>query len=412
MAAHPYVYWLTGNQYYKTLKEDKNAYESADSPNMKNALLYKSYPYVAKKLPDNYTVFDRNIQGARVNYGLWAAGMNGRVITSHVGKNTYVGLTLSEPDNTFNAILYGINAFPVGRSTIDEESVSVAVAQHAAALGADYHLAGRLAGPRRLKCDWKGRQAWLLFPDRMIGLVEVIPGKSTFTGVTMNLELGRSMRGDSLNPPLEKTDEKSFKYGNLEIIVHDTNFAGSKIVRGPDGITSDDGSRNPHCDLHFTDAANLSEWSKQSRLYEKPYYALIELKRNKAKRKAKVTKILQDGCFGLSVKIGKKQYTTIYNSSDTEVGIDTTAFTGNGESSLFNDHKSFAKGQSLAEPIPVPAEVKLPAKRAVLIVSGKDKKLHQPGIIGWKNFIPYYETHISNYKVPGASQLGPAGFCR
>jgi hypothetical protein len=400
MAAHPYVYWLTGNQYYRTLKEDKNAYESADSPNMKNALLYKSYPYVAKELPDNYTVFDQNIQGARVNYGLWAAGMNGRVITSHVGKNTYVGLTLSEPDQTFNAILYGINAFPVGSpnySTIDEESVSVAVAQHAAALGADYHLARRLAGPNRRKCDWKGRQAWLLLPDRMIGLVEVMPGRKAFSGVTMNLELGRSMRGDSFNPPLEKIKDQNFRYGNLEIIVHDTNFAGSKIVRGPDGITSDDGSRNPHYDLHFTDAANLSEWSKQNRLYDTPYYALVELKRNDAKHKSKATKILQDGNFGLTVNLGEQQYTTIYNSSDFEVEIDTTAFTGNGDSSLFSDHKSFADGQSLVEPIPVPVEVKLPAKRAVLIVSGKDEKLHRPGIIGWKNFIPYYEEHISDY---------------
>ena len=89
---------------------------------MKDALVYKTYPEAKVTMPNHYTVYDRNIQGVRMNYDLYSAAMNGRVTDQLVGKNTYVGLTLAEPPKNgkraFSAAIYGINAFPMGANNL------------------------------------------------------------------------------------------------------------------------------------------------------------------------------------------------------------------------------------------------------------------------------------------------------
>ena len=96
VGVNPIIYYLTGNQYHKAIR-GRDFFDKATAPSIKKALVYKSYPYVKKTLPNNYTVYDRNIQGVRMNYGVYSAAMNGRVTDQTVGKNTFVGLTIAEP---------------------------------------------------------------------------------------------------------------------------------------------------------------------------------------------------------------------------------------------------------------------------------------------------------------------------
>lgn len=396
---HPLIYYITGNQYYKAIS-GADRYEAPKEPSIKKALMYKSYPFVDKTIPNNYTVYDNNIQGVRMNYGLYSAAMNGRVMNERVGKNTFVGLTISEPERegkrAFSAALYGINAFPIisgktGYNTVSKESVSVTLGRDFASLNADYTLALRRGGPTRIEADWKGRQSWIYLPDRMIGLIELSPdGPQKATAITLNLELGRTKKGAFDKSPLEKVNENEFKYGKLQIIIHDSNFQGTKISQTADGISADDKNRGPHADLHLTDEANSHEWSSSSRTYEGTYFAIVELKMAESKQSATVEKIQHNAALGLTVKLAGRTYTTIYNPTDTEMKIPTATFAQNGKTSLFSDRNG--------RTTPVSAEAVIPTKQSVLIVSGKDKDLHRSGIIGWKNFIPYFEKNMKEFE--------------
>ncbi len=402
LIVNPVSYYLTGNQYYKTISGN-DYFELPKEPSIKKAMIYRTYPYVAKKMPNNYTVYDRNIQGVRMNYGLYSAAMNGRITDQLLGKNSFVGLTIAEipreDKRAFSAALYGLNAFPVisgkpGHNTVTKENISVALGRDFASLNADYSLAQAKPGPARVECNWKGRQSWIYLPDRMIGLVELTPdGSQKATAITLNLELGRTKSGAFDTSPLEKINEKEFKYGKLLIVVHDTNFKGSKISDKPDNMSSD-GNRGPHSELHFVDAANLKEWSSEQRNYEGTYYAVIELRMADSKQNAKVAKIVKDGLIGLTAEVSGKSYSTIYNYGDSVAKIPSANFAKNGRTSLFADRTSFAA------PVQVPAEIVIPAKQSVLIVSGEDERMHKPGIVGWKPFIEYFEKNRQEFEKP------------
>ena len=394
--AHRVVYYLTGNPYHHLLNGPDHFLKPTE-PSMKDALLYRTYPETKVTLPNHYTVYDRNIQGVRMNYGLYSAAMNGRVTDQLVGKNTYVGLTLAEPPKdgkrAFSAAVYGINAFPMGASTISKESVSVAIGRDFASLGADYTLAKRLAGPGRREVPWKGRQSWLYLPDRMIGLIELTPdGKQRTNAITLNIELGRTKSGAFDNSPARKPDDMTCQYGNLLVRILETNLKGIKLSPTADGHASD-GVRGPHNEFHLVDEPNLNAWSKDQRDYEGTHYAVLELKPTTTKSIAKVEKIQQGGLIGLRLACNGHTYTTLYNPSDETKAVATTPYAPSRKSSVFTDRNT----DSFARPFAVPATISLPGKQSVIIVSGDDARLHQPGFIGWPAFLEYFGKNPASF---------------
>lgn len=394
------VYYLTGNQYYKVLAGQDYLLKPTE-PSMKDALVYRDHPHADKKLPNNYTLYDRNIQGVRMNYGLYSAAMNGRITDQLAGKNTLAGLTLAEPPRdgqvAFSAAVYGILAYPKDAPTISKESISVSLGRNFASLGADYTLAQRLAGPTRREVPWKGRQVWLYLPDRMIGLVELTPdGTQQSKAITLNIELGRGKKGAFDNSPAEKTGDLSCKFGNLLVNVLDTNLKGIRLSPKADGMAAD-GNRGPHNEFHLVDEPNLADWSAEARPYQGTYHAVVELKPATAQGEAVVRKIQQqDGVVGLSVDLNGTKYTALYNSGISPVSVETAAYTKAGKSSLFRDRSSFTATENL--PVSVSSSVSIPSKQVVIIVSGNDPALHKPGLIGWKNFLGYFEKNTSEFE--------------
>lgn len=414
-AGNPVTYYLTGNHYYKAIMGE-DLYESLDTPDIKLAMVYKSYPLVKLTVPDNCTVYDRNIQGVRMHCGPYSAAMNGRVIHSFAGKNTYVGLTIVEQKDdrrALSAALYGVNAFPVfageiGANNIIEESVSIALGRDFASLNAEYRLARRLAGPSTRPVDWRGRQSWIYLPQRMIGVIELTPEDAQrATGITMNIELGRGKFGAIDHSSIEKIADNEYRYGQLRILVHDTNFENVKKSDTPDGISADDHVRGPHSELHFTDEVNSQNWSTTERSYEGTYYAVVELKMADAKGCAKVKRIQGNEGFGLTVEMEGAKYTTVYNAGDSTVKVATAEFAENGKATLFADHHSFAASSRFAEPAPAPSEVAIPARQSALLVSGDASSLHRPGIVGWKNFIPYFGENMSEFGLRNTAEHEP-----
>jgi len=382
------VYYLTGNQYFKKLGNPDHLLKPTE-PSMREALVYRSYPDVPKTLPNRYFVYDRNIEGVRMNYDLFSAAMNGRVTDQLVGKNTYAGLTLAEvprgDKRAFSAAVYGINAYPAGAPTISRETVSVALGREVATLGANYTLASRLSGPSRREVPWNGRQCWLYLPDRLIGLIELTPdGKQRSKAITLNVELGRSKSGWFDSSPARKLDDRTCQYGNLLVTVLDTNLKGIKVADKADGMAVDS-VRGPHSELHLVDEPNLNGWSSEQRDYEGTSYAVVELKPATAKSVATVQKIQDGGLIGLTAALEQNRFTALYNSGPGAVTVPTAPYTTAGKSSLIADRNSFAA------PAPVPAEATLPPGQSLLITSGSNPQLHRPGIVGWKALLEDFE---------------------
>ena len=222
----------------------------------------------------------------------------------------------------------------------------------------------------------------------MVGLVELTPDSAqSANAITLNIELGRTKRGAVDQTPIVKLSDREFKYGNLHIIIHETNFKGSKLSDKADGMSADDGNRGPHCELHLVDEANINEWSETRHTYEGTYYALIELRRADSRENSKASIIQDDSVNGISVEINGTKYTTIYNSGSSDAPVQTQTYTPHGKSSLFVDRNSFTK------PAVVPSEALIPSKQSIIIVSGNEKELHLPGIIGWENFISHFERN-------------------
>ncbi|TAE77917.1 MAG: hypothetical protein EAZ65_04155 [Verrucomicrobia bacterium] len=389
---HRVVHYLSGNPYHFALR-GYDYFHKPTEPSMKDALLYRSHPRSKLGLPDRYTVYDRNIQGVRMNYGLYSAAMNGRVTDQLVGKNTYVGLTLAEPPRdgkrAFSAAVYGINAFPMGAMTISRESVSVAIGRDFSSLSADYTLARRLSGPSRREVPWKGRQSWLYLPDRMIGLVELTPdGRQRSNAITLNIELGRSKSGALDHSPARKLDALTCQFGELLVRVLDTNLKGIKLAPEADGIAYD-GVRGPHNEFHLVDEANLDAWSSAQRDYEGTYYAVIELKPTSTRSLAKVAKIQQGGLVGLKVSCEGRKYTVLYNSGEATLPLSSAPYTPSHKSSVFSDRNT----HTFAQPLAVPATLTLPGKQSVILVSGDHDRLYQPGFIGWRTLLNAHTSH-------------------
>ncbi len=400
----PIIYYLTGNRYLQTLGSQEK-FESPAEPSIKLAGIYKTHPWAPLPLPNNYTVYDRNIQGVRMNYGLYSAAMNGRVTASLAGKNTYVGLTLAEAHRggkpAFSAAVYGVNAFPVnggsGANTISQESISVAHGRGFAALGAGYTLARRMAGPARQEVPWKGKQVWLYLPDRMIGLVELAPdGRQKANAVTLNIELGRGKAGAIDASPARLLNDRDCQFGNLLVRVHETNLKGVRLSPVADGLAND-GVRGSHNEWHLVDEPNMNGWSPAARDYEGTSFAVVELRVAGAPDPARVERIESQGLVGLSVEVAGRKYTALYNPGTAAAGVETARFTDRGKSSLFADRNTFAR------PVSVPAVASVPPKEIVIIVSGDDGPLHLPGFVGWSPFLAYFEQHKAEFDIPPGS---------
>jgi len=398
-AGAPVVYYLTGNRYYKTLGGVER-FEKPAEPSMKLALVYRRHGDEARPLPENYVVYDRNIQGVRLNYGRFSAAMNGRTTDRLVGKNTLVGLTLAEPPQTgqraFSAAVYGINAFPLGANTMSRESISVTPGRDFAALGADYTLARRMAGPSRREVPWRGRQVWLYLPDRLIGLVELTPeGRQNAQGVTLNIELGRARSGAVDSSPARLTDGMTCRYGDLVVRVRETNLKGIRLSPQADGQASD-GVRGPHNEFHLVDEANLAAWAGGQRPYEGTSHAVVELRPVDAPDTAVVRVIRQNDVLGLSVTQGEVCRTVFYNAGTSAVSVASAPSAAGARASFFADRTTFAP------PAAVPALFVLPARQSAVIVRGDDPRLHRSAIVGWRNFLSYYERHREEYAAPAA----------
>jgi hypothetical protein len=387
-SGHAAVWYLTGNPWYAALGEP-DRFDRVTQPSMKLAMLYRKHVVKPRALPQRFAFYDRNILGARISNGRWTSAMNGRVTDQLIGKNTYVGLTIAEadgqPEPALNAALYGIMMYPVfpgqGTNTPTEETVSVAMGQQVAALGAHYRLARRMAGPSRRPLPWQGRQCWLMLPDRMIGYLELTPDdKASAHGISLHLEIGRAKAGARRKEGIRKFSDRLHGYGDLRVRVLDTSLGPVLTRDASDGLAAD-GVRGPHAEYHLVDAASAKGWSAKPTVRPQTEHALIELRMDGSPDAQRIEKIKDGKLIGISATFARSTILSLYNSGTTSLEVETARFALKGRTSLIGHRPDFKLTS------PVPEKLTLPAGESAILVLGESPQLHRAPIIGIQSML-------------------------
>ncbi|WP_158658033.1 choice-of-anchor D domain-containing protein [Agarilytica rhodophyticola] len=230
-------------------------------PNGIDAAVWYDPAIPSLPLPENYTIPDRNIGGARSWYGDFTH--SGSFRPWKEGYTTLVGaMTVDPGDGQLNSILAEVT--PKVLITAEDEGDNHRFARltdkevTASTISRDYSIStavhglkqsrGAYAGPRS---DWNSRQLWLGLPDRMLGLVSTTPRvenpKGRAVQGVLRLISGGST-GAKVLKKLEKVSSSHYRYGQLDIIIHDHNYSSISGVLLPYRV-----SKFPATELTFSD---------------------------------------------------------------------------------------------------------------------------------------------------------------
>ncbi len=279
--------------------------------------------------PDNYTTYDRNVEGPRARYGNWSYVGTTRKTGDSRGKSSYVGCVIETGAKTAWALDSALQDAGVevrldpskengtehrGRVTLahEEPVTTCAAGEHAAALGA----VARLGSYGKPATDWIMRQAWLFTPERLVGLVTLeARTELQAAGIFGDLFLVSGRAGWGERKELKNLGHGNFSYGQLMITFHAQDFSGfdteyTDVMGG--GYNQSSGRKS--CRLLLTDNA-----AKSGKITTYPkgasHYYLVEL-RPASSPPAKVTRAINPaGLLAFSVNESSGNYDVMFNPS-------------------------------------------------------------------------------------------------
>ena len=235
LSRNPYVRWLLDRE----IKPDRNqiAWYRGD---------VKPAP-----LPSDYTIPDRNVKGPRAWYGEFCYAGNFGLNSKVAGHETLMGaMSVDKEDGRINSVMTDVTPRIWVDPNTREASVDAKVAgwakltDHivgATTITRNYSVGTALHGIAEIRhgayqgkpSDFCGRQIWLGLPDRMIGLVSVVPDKETAKAHAIHGVL-RFVSGGTTGAQETKTMVKvapqHYRYGQLDIRIHETTFASTTPV--------------------------------------------------------------------------------------------------------------------------------------------------------------------------------------
>lgn len=244
---------MFGDPYSWTLAKcisDKNWYA---------AFIYRT-GLTEKKLPDNFVMYDEGIIGPRGRFGRWgyvgiareySTGLP-EVTTTDIGLNpikaTYAGAYILKDNPTmdeyplnaaFHSCMPCIKVAKGKESNLTEgkecaylstdEKNSLIKNKELYSIASTYSIRGGLSGVK--STHWGGMQQWVYTPNRIIGLLTVRANKENKVfGLSNLIKLvsgeGKKMPAKDVKE-LIKVDSKTYRYGDLNIAIHDQNYNGA-----------------------------------------------------------------------------------------------------------------------------------------------------------------------------------------
>lgn len=374
------------------------------SPDIQGATFYA--PGVEPRpVPTDFLVYDRNIRGARARFGRFATTTNGRIFNpvpnphtgaDSPGKLTFVGGLVVDEDHgrpcPINAILMGV--YPEvqvhnnkGEEWLDwaylsrDERTSVATGRTFASLATTYKLQSTAVAQATAPWPWAASQEWITLPDRVIGLVEVAPlGEQKAYALNGCVRFGYGRSGDLRPKDLTSPAPNRFSYGELNAIIHATNFAEQTTKSA--GVLRDT-PRNAS-EIILRDAAP-SPTVKTFAPADARYFA-VEVRPSWVNEDANVERLAGEGWRALVATVGEKTYGVWHNLSGEAIDVDISPAVVAGRTTTVH----FPRGD---EPGRAPASVTgskmtVPAGEHILVVSSPQASDHEPG---WRNFPAFLE---------------------
>ena len=353
---------------------------------------------VPRPLPDRYTIVDRNIDGPRAWYGRfnYAATMHVKSAKEKTtgGHETLMGcMTVDDPDGRVNSIL--VNVTP--RVKIDKQDTkdakgtvqSTAWAQLCANLQSSY-LTGKnySASSARFDIstirggayqgkvsDWESRQIWIGLPDRIVGLLSTKPKKDGAVAAEINAVLrliSAGTAGAAVCKTLEKVADRHYRYGELDIILHHSNYAQVTMDVIPYRLP-----KFPASEL------TLRAYRKDQTIFTKhaqakEFLVAVEVRPIWAKGEATVTMSSVHDLLSLRATVHQRDWQVFYNaaSKPAEVRPQYPSDLGKARLRLSHVDRSVPK-------IPAAPNIVLPPNQQAVVITSNDPMDHQPG---WNSF--------------------------
>lgn len=394
---------LTRDPYERYITDLSNKQRGVP-PNIQGATFF--IPDVeSRRVPTDFLVYDRNIQGTRARLGRFATTANGRIFNPapnphgagySPGKLTFVGGLIVDEDQArpcpINSILMGV--YPKvqvkndkGEEWLDwaylsrEERTSVVTGRRVASLATTYKLQSTEAGQATAPWPWEASQEWITLPDRLIGLVEVAPeGEQTALAVNGRVRFGYGRSGDLRPKKLEATAPNRFAYGELQAVIHGTNFA--EQTTGKAGVLRD--TPQIASEIILRDAPGSGTQFKPT----DARYFVVEVRPAWVKEDAKVLRLSGDKWRALVATVGKKTYGVWHNLSDETVKADITPALLTKQTATVHFPRSDEPGR--APVAPEGTTIMIPGGEQILVVSSPEASDHETG---WRNFPAFLDQY-------------------
>ena len=352
-----------------------------------------------KPLPDNYTIMDRNVKGPRAWYGRfnYAATLHSKSPQENItgGHETLMGaMTVDDPGGRVNSIL--VNARPtvkVAREDVKDAKGMVQssaraqltanlrgvslTGRHYSASAATYALTTTRGWAYQGRTtDWTGRQIWLGLPDRIIGLLSTVPSKEGAEAFEVNTVLrliSGGTAGAAVCKKLEKLADNRYRYGELDIVIHSSNFAA---------VTADvveyRRKNFPASELTFRAMPAPRDPPEKFPLSAN-FHCVVEVRPVWAKGEAAVTATPAAPVPGLQATVNGKNWQIFFNPGTTPQACPPFAKPSVAGTSIVrvSDVKN-----GLPQPIAAPGLQLAPGQEAVFVTS-PDPIDHLPG---WDSF--------------------------
>lgn len=327
---------LTENPYERSILDREIALDGA-SLYPRDAMWYDS-TVVAENPPNDYSIYDRNIQGPRGRFDRFSYAATLREPSdTEPGKATIMGaMTIREDFETTDFPLEAmwwhvmprafVETTPEDRHkrpnwvylTTDDES-SVSMGKDWSAVQTRYQMHAYGSSRKGPKAPWEGLQIWIAIRDRVFGLVEIAPdGKQDAFEVGLSAKIRHYV-------PYEELSLNAWSFGSLEIEILENNFNSVRTVESEsfnapqlEIIYSTRPSDEPISERGKTNASNseLLQFEPAD-----PYYAILEVAVGSSDIGANVSRFVGKSLTGLTVCLGEECYTLIVNTGSEPVEL-------------------------------------------------------------------------------------------
>jgi hypothetical protein len=298
-------------------------------------------------LPDNFLIYDRNIQGPRGRFGRWSfAGTTRLSGEGYQGRDTFVGgMVVDEPTRRYplNAALQVVNnqyrlqpRKPVEgncqrwrecRYLSQDERNAVTIGKDFATLSTRYRIQNVAWGGKSTLTNWAGNQQWILTPRRLVGVLEIEP---------LSDQQAYSVHGRirfGLQKTIERKGNAQFQYGGLLCRLHEHNYA-DVITEKSETFYLDKPEKFRSMEIVLRDKASIETDQQQPLTYVQGMrqFFTVEVLPQWCRVADRVQRIAApDGLRGLAVRADGQWLLLMHNPTDAAITLETSLPWGRGE---------------------------------------------------------------------------------